>query len=285
MKYNDISCLSVVIANYNNGKYLNCCLNSILSSSYLNLELVIVDDGSIDDSILIIESKRECLTKRCNGNLKIIYFSSNSGSGRAKAHALNLVTGDYCCFVDSDDYVHEKAFSKCIDKFKNDSNLSLVYTNAIKVDANNQLLGSLNYAKGGSDMLSDKVGFHLAIWSMRYYRELREKFNARLQIAYDIDLYMKLEETGSTFFIDELLYYYRVHDKNISIGFNKLGNAYTERIICRWEAQKRRNVDDVKLLGDELQIVFEKIKRKKLNKTLILEFLIDSIKNKINKVF
>jgi hypothetical protein len=134
-------------------------------------------------------------------------------------------------------------------------------------------------------MLSDKVGFHLAIWSMRYYRELREKFNARLQIAYDIDLYMKLEETGSTFFIDELLYYYRVHDKNISIGFNKLGNAYTERIICRWEAQKRRNVDDVKLLGDELQIVFEKIKRKKLNKTLILEFLIDSIKNKINKVF
>jgi glycosyltransferase involved in cell wall biosynthesis len=283
MKYKDNSNLSIVIANYNNGKYLNCCLDSIISSDYPNLELVIVDDGSIDNSKLIIEARRIDLEKRFNGNLQIVYLNSNIGSGRAKAHALELVTGNYCCFVDSDDYVHGSGFSLCMDKFKNDSKLSLVYTNATKIDANNKLLGPLNYAKDGSDMLNDKVGFHLAVWSMKHYNELTDKFNARLQIAYDIDLYMKLEEVGNTYFIDEPLYYYRVHDRNISIGFDKWGNAYAERIISRWEAQKRRKLDNIKVLGDELQSVFDKLKGQDLSKKNILKSVTDKIKFKIKQ--
>jgi glycosyltransferase involved in cell wall biosynthesis len=285
MKYKYNSNLSIVIANYNNSKYLNCCLDSIITSDYPNLELVIVDDGSIDNSKLIIEARRIDLEKRCKGNLQIVYLDSNIGSGRAKAHALELVTGNYCCFVDSDDYVHGSGFSLCMDKFKNDSKLSLVYTNAVKIDASNKLLGLLNYAKDGIDMLNDKVGFHLAIWSMNHYRELTDKFNARLQIAYDIDLYMKLEEVGTTAFIDEPFYYYRVHDRNISIGFDKWGNAYTERIISRWEAQKRRNIDNVKLLGDELQLLFEKVNSQKINKSVIMKYFLNRIKVQVNKFF
>jgi glycosyltransferase involved in cell wall biosynthesis len=275
--------LSVIIANYNNSSYLESCLDSILNSDYPHLQIIIVDDGSNDHSKLIIESKLSIFENRCNGNLRIVYSEINMGSGRAKAQALELVTGDYCCFVDSDDYVHESAFSKCIAKFSNNANLSLVYTNAIKIDAHDKSFGLLNYAKDGSDMLNDKVGFHLAIWSMRHYRVLSDKFNARLQIAYDIDLYMKLEEVGFTAFINEPLYYYRVHDSNISIGFSKWGIAYTERIISRWEAQKRRNIDNVKILGDELQVVFEKINKVHLNKRELLKFIIEKIKNKIKR--
>jgi glycosyltransferase involved in cell wall biosynthesis len=258
-------------------------LGSVLSSDYTNLQIIVIDDGSDDDSKLVIEAQRLDLEKRCKGNLKIVYLDSNIGSGRAKAQALEFVTGNYCCFVDSDDYVHDNAFSKCMDKLIIDPNLSLVYTNAAKIDASNKLLGPLNYAKDGSNMLDDKVGFHLAIWSMKHYHELSDKFNARLQIAYDIDLYMKLEEVGNTCFIDEPLYYYRVHDRNISIGFDKLGNSYTERIISRWEAQKRRNIDDVKVLGYELQTIFEKLKEQKLNKKEIIQFVIDRVRKKINR--
>jgi hypothetical protein len=96
---------------------------------------------------------------------------------------------------------------------------------------------------------------------------------------------MKLEEVGTTVFIDEPLYYYRVHDRNISMGFDKSGNNYTERIISRWEAQKRRNVDNVKELGNELQSVFDKIKVQNFNKEIILKILIDKIKFKTNKLF
>lgn len=277
-------CLSVVIANYNNGKFLKKCLDSIIDSDYFNLEVIIVDDGSTDNSKVNIETKRIDLQKRCNGNVNIIYLDTNVGSGRAKAQALNFVSGNYCCFVDSDDYVHKDAFSKCITKFLSESHLALVYTNAIKIDARCNKLGLLNYAKDGSDMLHNKVAFHLAVWSMEHYNKLKERFNAKLQIAYDIDLYMKLEEVGYTCFIDEPLYYYRVHDRNISIGFDKWGNAYAERIISRWEAQQRRNLDNVKSLGNELQIVFDKIKRQSLNKEEIIKYLIDKIKKKLLKI-
>jgi glycosyltransferase involved in cell wall biosynthesis len=283
--YNDNYCLSILIANYNNGKYVHNCLGSVLSADYPNLQIVVIDDGSDDDSKLIIEAQRLDLEKRCNGNFKIVYLDSNIGSGRAKAQALELVTGNYCCFVDSDDYVHGSAFSKCMDEFIINPNLSLVYTNAAKIDASNKLLGPLNYAKDGSDMLNDKVGFHLAVWSMKHYHELTDKFNARLQIAYDIDLYMKLEEVGKTYFIDEPLYFYRVHDRNISIGFDKWGNAYAERIISRWEAQKRRNVDNVKLLGDELQVVLNKIDNRNIKKTGIVNIILNKLKLKANKIF
>ncbi len=274
----DNYCLSIVIANYNNGKYLEICLGSILSSDYPYLQIVVIDDGSNDDSKLIIEAHKLDLEKRCEGNCEIIYLDSNIGSGRAKAQALELVSGSYCCFVDSDDYVHGFAFSKCMEKLINDASLSLVYTNATKIDASNTLLGPLDYAKDGFDMLNDKVGFHLAIWNMKYYQQLNDKFNARLQIAYDIDLYMKLEEVGNTYFIDEPLYYYRVHDRNISMGFDKWGNAYAERIISRWEAQRRRNVDNVKELGDELQSVFDKLKRQNFSKRVLVKVLKDKIK-------
>lgn len=277
-------CLSVVIANFNNGKFLNKCLDSIIYSNYLNLEVIIIDDGSTDNSKVNIESKRTDLQKRCNGNVNIIYLVTNVGSGRAKAQALNFVSGNYCCFVDSDDYVHKDAFSKCIIKFSSDYHLALVYTNAIKIDASNNKLGLLNYAKDGIDMLHDKVGFHLAVWSMEHYKKLKERFNAKLQIAYDIDLYMKLEEVGNTYFIDEPLYYYRVHDNNISIGFDKLGNAYAERVISRWEAQKRRNLDNIKFLGDELQSVFNKIKEQNLSKKNILKRVIHKIMRSTHKL-
>lgn len=275
--------LSVIIANYNNGKYLKYCLESIVSSDYPNIELIVIDDGSGDNSKLVIEAQKTNLANRCNGKLKIVYFDSNIGSGRAKAHGLELVTGNYCCFVDADDYVDSSAFLICMGKFMNDSSLSLVYTNATKIDANDKPLGLLNYAKDGVDMLNDKVGFHLAIWSMNHYHELTDKFNSRLQIAYDIDLYMKFEEVGNTLFIDEPLYYYRVHDRNISIGFDKWGNAYAERIIARWEAQKRRGVDNIKLLGDELQLLLEKVNNRKMNKNMVIRYFFNKIKAKINK--
>ena len=94
MNNNSLSCLSVVNANYNNAGYLSRCLNSTLTSDYSNLEVIIVDDGRTDNSKLILEEHRAELEKRCKGNLKIIFLDKNIGSGRAKADALNYVTGD-----------------------------------------------------------------------------------------------------------------------------------------------------------------------------------------------
>jgi glycosyltransferase involved in cell wall biosynthesis len=264
--------LSVMVANYNNASFLENCLRSIVESTYENIQLIIIDDGSTDNSKAIIETFSADVSNNPNISLDIMLLENNIGSGRAKLKALDKVRGEFGCFVDSDDFVKKEAFTFCIDAHIRNENVSLVYTEAQKINAKGEDLGILGYAQDGTSILHDKTCFHLAVWKVSKYLELNDRFNGNLQIAYDIDLYMKLEEVGDTLFINQPLYCYRVHDNNISIGFDKLGASYTERIISRWEAQKRRGLEDTKMLGEELQAVFNKVadsaKTKKKNKWL-----------------
>jgi glycosyltransferase involved in cell wall biosynthesis len=248
-----------MVANYNNASFLENCLRSIVDSNYENIQLIIVDDGSTDSSKAIIEKFSEDVSDSPNISLDIMLLEKNIGSGRAKLKALEKVNGDFGCFVDSDDFVKNDAFSLCIEAHLRHANVSLVYTEAQKINAKGEDLGILGYAQEGTSILQDKTCFHLAVWKVSKYLQLNDRFNGNLQIAYDIDLYMKLEEVGDTLFIKQPLYCYRVHENNISIGFDKLGASYTERIISRWEAQKRRGLEDTKMLGEELQVVFNKI--------------------------
>ncbi|SEI98990.1 Glycosyl transferase family 2 [Kandleria vitulina] len=91
--------ISVIIPVYNSEKYIEKCINSILNSSFNDFEIIVVDDGSIDETYNII-SKLSKKDKR----IRIIKIS-NGGSAHARNIGLQNVRGDYVTFVDSDDYV------------------------------------------------------------------------------------------------------------------------------------------------------------------------------------
>jgi glycosyltransferase involved in cell wall biosynthesis len=88
--------VSVILVNYNNDKYLEECIESILSQTYHNIELIIVDDGSTDSSRDIINIYSE------KKNIKIIN-KSNGGVSSARNAGLNIIQGKYLIFADSDD--------------------------------------------------------------------------------------------------------------------------------------------------------------------------------------
>jgi glycosyltransferase involved in cell wall biosynthesis len=252
--------VSVVVANYNNYKFLYKSLKSVIYQTYCNIQLVIVDDGSTDLSKKIIRSFIDCHNKtHC---IDFLDINVNEGSSIAKKKGIELVKGEFCCFLDSDDYLSENAIERLMNEMFMNQHLSLVYSNAYCIDSSGNVNGLLNYSRSGSDMLNDRVCFHLALWRMDFYNKLNEGLSIIYNIAHDIDLFMKLEEVGSVKYVDNPLYYYRKHDNNISIGFEKLGFSYAERIIARYEAQKRRGTIDLKQLGEELQGVFVKYKRK-----------------------
>ncbi|MEK1482565.1 glycosyltransferase [Limosilactobacillus fermentum] len=84
---------------YNTSKYLSRCLDSILKQTYKNIEIIIIDDGSTDDSLKIIRG----YAKR---NSAIKYFTqNNSGQATARNKGIKYADGEYIMFVDSDDYV------------------------------------------------------------------------------------------------------------------------------------------------------------------------------------
>lgn len=92
--------ISVIIPVYNVEKYVSYCLDSIINQTYKNLEIIIVNDGSTDTSAEICKK----YSKKDN---RIIYISQeNGGLAAARNAGLKLVTGEFICFLDSDDYIH-----------------------------------------------------------------------------------------------------------------------------------------------------------------------------------
>ena len=92
---------SIVIPVYNVEKYIDRCLKSITKQSYKNYEVIIVNDGTKDNSVKIIEK----YTQKYK-NFKL-YNKENGGLSDARNYGLKYITGDYLLFIDSDDYINE----------------------------------------------------------------------------------------------------------------------------------------------------------------------------------
>lgn len=94
--------VSVIVPIYNVEKYLKRCINSIQNQSYKNIEIILVDDGSTDSSGQIADHYSE-MDKRIS-----VIHKDNGGLSDARNKGIDIAKGEYICFIDSDDYIHEK---------------------------------------------------------------------------------------------------------------------------------------------------------------------------------
>lgn len=94
-----IQLISVIVACYNVEKYLSRCIESILSQTYKNIEIILVDDGSVDNTASICDSYASRYP-----NIRVVH-QENKGQSVAKNVGLDLVKGEYLTFVDSDDTI------------------------------------------------------------------------------------------------------------------------------------------------------------------------------------
>lgn len=100
--------ISCVVPVYNTEKYLYKCIKSILEQTYKDLELILIDDGSTDKSGLICDEFAEI-----DNRVKVIH-QKNAGVSVARNVGIKEATGDYICFIDSDDYVDNDYFELAI---------------------------------------------------------------------------------------------------------------------------------------------------------------------------
>ncbi len=103
--------VSVIVPVYNVEKYLEKCLNSLVSQTLDDIEIIVVNDGSPDNSQKIIDSFGKKYPKLVKG-----YIKENGGLSDARNYGLNYATGEYIGFVDSDDYVEPTMFEKMYNK-------------------------------------------------------------------------------------------------------------------------------------------------------------------------
>ncbi|MDD6134185.1 MAG: glycosyltransferase family 2 protein [Selenomonadaceae bacterium] len=108
------SLISVIVPAYNAGDYIERCLKSILQQTYKNLEIIVVDDGSIDNTKTIVRKYQEK-----DPRISLI-VTENHGVSHARNIALDKVTGEYVGFVDADDWIEPDMYASMIGRIIDD---------------------------------------------------------------------------------------------------------------------------------------------------------------------
>lgn len=109
--------VSIIVPIYNTEKYLKTCLDSILRQSYKNLEIILVDDGSTDGSSKIVDDYA-----KKDKRIKAIH-KKNSGQSAARNDGLNKATGEFLCFIDSDDEIDPNYIKDLLAPFENEKTI------------------------------------------------------------------------------------------------------------------------------------------------------------------
>ena len=104
--------ISVIVPVYNSEKSLERCVESILNQTYSNLQIILVDDGSKDNSLSL------CKMFQAKDSRVLVVHKENGGVSSARNIGINHATGDYVTFVDSDDWIDAEAYGFLIDMIK-----------------------------------------------------------------------------------------------------------------------------------------------------------------------
>lgn len=237
----DEELLSIIIPVYNTKKYLRQCVDSVLNQEYKNIEVILVDDGSIDGSGEICDIYQQ-IDERVR-----VFHQKNEGCISARFRGIENSNGGYIGFVDSDDWIapdmyrilmYEALRKKCdivtmgyvtvldgVEKKKDDATLFGVYESGKNLDI---LLSNMMY-----DEEKGNRGIHPALWSKiikkRLLVEAVTGINKNITIGEDAAIfYPCCLHSDRICVLQEHKYYYRIHNHSMcrSIDINSISKIY-----------------------------------------------------------
>jgi glycosyltransferase involved in cell wall biosynthesis len=204
---------SILIAHYNNGKYFRDCYNSLISQTYKNWEVIIVDDASTDDSVEVIKA-----FIKDDSRFKIYQNATNHGCGYTKRECMKYAEGEICAYLDPDDALYTDALEKTVLEFaKND--ITAAYSQMMLCNEN---LSPDKIFASTKQIYNSRYFFNCPIQFAHFFTFKKETYlktsgiNPNLKSAVDQDLYLKILEHGTVKYIKEPLYLYRLHSNGIS---------------------------------------------------------------------
>lgn len=229
---------SVLIANYNNGIYLQNAIDGVLNQSFSSWEIIIVDDCSTDDSF-------EVYSRYANDPRFHIYKNEiNRGSTYTKWRCIEESNGDFCGFLDADDFLASDALEKMVKAHLVNPTASIITSRLYYCDPNLAIIkeGRLLKIPENKSYLTnfDYQPEHFLTFKKSFYKKTKG-LNINNRIGDDHELCILLEEVGKWIVIDEFLYYYRNSEKSIS-KIREM-ECYYWNIIVEHEACMRRGIE------------------------------------------
>lgn len=237
--------VSVLIAVFNSKDYIKECIDSVLNQTYTNLEIIILDDCSTDDTFNIL-SKIAILDKR----IKIYKNEKNIGYLKTFNILLTLANGEYISFIDSDDIIDENKILKQLNYLKTDSTLAFVGTGYHKIDEKGNVFGTvlLPYTKDEIiDNIIDINKMPICGSSILIKKDVIEEVGGYNEYftscpGEDIDWVARILYNYNGINIQEALYYYRFRENSLTRKvFDTVKQRHIREIITFLYMQRLKN--------------------------------------------
>lgn len=209
--------VSIIIPCYNTGVFLPEALQSVFDSGFQHYELVIVNDGSLDQETLsILNSINFPKTK--------VIHQENKGLGAARNYGVANSTGDILFFLDSDNRVRKGYFEKALERFAKEPDLGVVYAKPVFFGESEEERFSVKPYNFNSLLAGNYIDACAFVRKSTFLEVGGFDEDRRLRISEDWDLWVRISQTSWNFLlIEEPLFDYRIR-KDSMIGTSGLGN-------------------------------------------------------------
>lgn len=213
--------VSVIIPTYQSEAYISQAIESVLKQSYKDFEIIIVDDGSKDNTDKILK------TYSSNNFIKMI-FQKNQGPSTARNRGINESSGEYIAFLDSDDIWLPDKLEKQIKVMENDPLIGLVYSDTYFFDSEKIWpKTSFRFQIPGKGSVFNTLFVEnfiplLTVIIRRTCMDANNLFNSEFEPAEDYDLWLRVSQKMKIAYVNEPLAKYRVHPKQASSKAEKM---------------------------------------------------------------
>lgn len=269
--------ISVIIPTYNSSSYITRTLDSVLSQSVLPDEIVIVDDGSSDNTIEVIEEYKK-LNKEVLENIKV-FQQKNMGAGATRNRAVKEATGDWIAFLDSDDIWMAGKMEVVRASMETHPDSTIIAHDEYAVDEKDMEARRLCSLHKGYDESKDLFiqlyeGNLFSTSCMVIKKEIIERaggFDETLRSAQDYDLWIRCGMYGNLFYIPEPYEIYVTREGNITANTYRRYNCelricrkYTDELIKRVGLKETKKIVRRRVFNIHKVETYLSLKQKKL---------------------
>jgi hypothetical protein len=215
--------LSIVTPSYNQGQFLEATIRSVLLQGYPNLEYIIIDGGSTDESVAIIRKYERWLT----------FWVSEPDDGQTAAinRGLERSTGEYLGWLNSDDLYTKGAFGRVVKAFIDKPNCIVLHGNRIIINGSGKVIGASSLPAFNPPKVSVPVYSETAFWTRSAMKKIG-LLNVNLNFSMDLEFFTRLFLQGGGQFVklDHYLGYLRSHPSAKSATIADQGVRETDQL-------------------------------------------------------
>lgn len=279
--------VSVCIPVYNGEKYIKYTIDSVLNQTYKNLEIIICDNCSTDNTVSIVESYND---KR----IKLYKNRSNIGALNNSNKCIELSSGYYIKFVYADDIINRNTLEEMVSIMEKNSKIALSAVNFCHIDEKNSIITKpiLNMSSGKYSskpifrrlvIEGNIIGCPSGVMIRKSFLNIVGLFKDELKYMSDYDMWIKLCKVGDFYFINKSYMYFRVHLNSISNN-----NISTIKRVKDFYYLLNKYIDDINFSKIEIETAYKNANNRsyyslKVNNNLneklkIINYILDNSK-------